>query len=216
MNDAGNTKYTEEPNFIEETPNSITVINIILDIETQSLQSLSEFESRYSDWFIQSGNTGNSTEEESKEDLLKWFVINFIRKNKNEGISEEHSILLLEEELKEGVGGREFDLNFPKKIWSDRSQIEKDYNKNVKENRTLSAQNEKRFKDLDINCLKLQKSFPTLLLKKLRFRFYCDKLSNNYAFSLFNIIDINKVENSENSIFKIITVTTANFFKIMD
>ncbi len=28
---------------------------------------------------------------------------------------EEHSILLLEEELKEGVGGREFDLNFPKK-----------------------------------------------------------------------------------------------------
>ncbi len=43
------------------------------------------------------------------------------------GISEEHSILLLEEELKEGVGGREFDLNFPKKIWSDRSQIEKDY-----------------------------------------------------------------------------------------
>ncbi len=48
-------KYTEEPNFIEETPNSITVINIILDIETQSLQSLSEFESRYSDWFIQSG-----------------------------------------------------------------------------------------------------------------------------------------------------------------
>ncbi len=133
VNDAGNTKYTEEPNFIEETPNSITVINIILDIETQSLQSLSEFESRYSDWFIQSGNTGNSTEEESKEDLLKWFVINFIRKNKNEGISEEHSILLLEEELKEGVGGREFDLNFPKKIWSDRSQIEKDYNKNVKE-----------------------------------------------------------------------------------
>ncbi len=55
------------------------------------------------DWFIQSGKPGNSTEEESKEDLLKWFVINFIRKNKNEGISEEHSILLLEEELKEGM-----------------------------------------------------------------------------------------------------------------
>ncbi len=52
VNDAGNTKYTEEPNFIEETPNSITVINIILDIETQSLQSLSEFESRYSDWLF--------------------------------------------------------------------------------------------------------------------------------------------------------------------
>ncbi len=119
MNDAGNTKYTEEPNFIEETPNSITVINIILDIETQSLQSLSEFESRYSDWFIQSGNTGNSTEEESKEDLLKWFVINFIRKNKNEGILKSiHSSS--RRRIKGGVGGREFDLNFPKKIWSDR------------------------------------------------------------------------------------------------
>ncbi len=61
-------------------------------------------------------------------------MINFIRKNKNEGISKSIQFFLLEEELKEGVGGREFDLNFPKKIWSDRSQIEKDYNKNVKEN----------------------------------------------------------------------------------
>ncbi len=72
----------KEPNFIEETPNSITVINIILDIETPIVYNhYQSFESRYSDWFIQSGNTGNSTEEESKEDLLKWFVINFIRKN---------------------------------------------------------------------------------------------------------------------------------------
>ncbi len=212
VNDAGNTKYTEEPNFIEETPNSITVINIILDIETQSLQSLSEFESRYSDWFIQSGNTGNSTEEESKEDLLKWFVINFIRKNKNEGISEEHSILLLEEELKEGVGGREFDLNFPKKIWSDRSQIEKDYNKNVKENRTLSAQNEKRFKDLD-KMPKASEEFSKFVVEKIKVSFTVTNYQTTML-SLFNIIDINKVENSENSIFKIITVTTANFFKI--
>ncbi len=90
--------------------------------------------------------------------------------------------------------------------------IEKDYNKMVKENRTLSAQNEKRFKDLD-KCLKLQKSFPNLLLKKLRFRLPVTNYQTTML-SLFNIIDINKVENSENSIFKIITVTTANFFKI--
>lgn len=211
VNDAG-TKYTEEPKFIEETPNAITVINIILDIETQSLQSLSEFESRYSDWFIQSGNTGNLTEEESKENLLKWFVIDFIRKNKNEGISEEHSILLLEEELKEGVGGREFDLNFPKKIWNDRSQIEKDYNKNVKENRTLSAQNEKRFKDLD-KMPKASEEFSKFVVEKIKVSFTVTNYETTML-SLFNIIDINKVEDSENSIFRIVTVTTANFFKI--
>ncbi len=78
--------------------------------------------------------------------------------------------------------------------------IEKDYNKNVKENRTLSAQNEKRFKDLD-KMPKASEEFSKFVVEKIKVSVYCDKLSNNYA-SLFNIIDINKVENSENSIFK--------------
>ncbi len=109
---------------------------------------------------------------------------------------------------------REFDLNFPKKIWSDRSQIEKDYNKNVKENRTLSAQNEKRFKDLD-KMPKASEEFSKFVVEKIKVSFTVTNYQTTML-SLFNIIDINKVENSENSIFKIITVTTANFFKLME
>ncbi len=76
----------------------------------------------------------------------------------------------------------------------------------------MSAQNEKRFKDLD-KMPKASEEFSKFVVEKIKVSFTVTNYQTTML-SLFNIIDINKVENSENSIFKIITVTTANFFKI--
>ncbi len=60
---------------------------------------------------------------------------------------------------------REFDLNFPKKIWSDRSQIEKDYNKNVRKIELCLLKMKKRFKDLD-KMPKASEEFSKFVVEK--------------------------------------------------
>ncbi len=73
--------------------------------------------------------------------------------------------------------------------------IEKDYNKNVKEIELCLPQNEKRFKDLD-KMPKASEEFSKFVVEKIKVSFTVTNYQTTML-SLFNIIDINKVENSE-------------------
>lgn len=205
-------KYTEEPNFIEHTPESIIVVNVISDLDNLKDSKLTTFESTYSDWFIQSGNIGNSSEEENKEDLLQWWIIKTIQSDKREGIQEQISILVLSDELKEGVGGRQFDLNLPQKVWSKRDRIKTEYNDLVAKNKALSALNEKRFRDLD-KIPKAKEEFTKFIIEKIKIAFIV-KGYQTTMLSLFNTIDMNRIDSDGNSVLRIAVVMTSNFFKI--
>ncbi len=74
----------------------------------------------------------------------------------------------------------------------------------------MSAQNEKRFKDLD-KMPKASEEFSKFVVEKIKVSFTVTHYQTTML-SLFNIIDINKVENSEIVYLKLITSNYSKFF----
>lgn len=196
--------FKTEPNFIEDAPPSITVVNVLTDLAENNVDTLTEFEARYSEWF---GQSDVFSEEENKEELLKWFIITFLQTNLK-SINLSLALLLLENELKEGVGGREFDLDLPEKTWRNKVRMEEEYNLQVKRNAATVLENDRRLKDLE-KVSKTKESFTSFVIEKIKIFFEVQNVQTT-TLTLFNTTDIE----NEMDKFKIAIVSAENFFKI--
>ncbi|CCV02483.1 Dynein-like beta chain [Armadillidium vulgare iridescent virus] len=214
--DNENTTTEGEPNFLKVE--SINVKNVIDDIKEsikkENLLSLSDFESRYENWFKQRETSNDS---DSKLDLLKWYVLYFLLHYKTArdfkkkfGVSDPEQFLELQ--FLTEVGGREFDVDLPKKK-KDTPAMLSVYKEEVQNNAARSEEEESQFERLE----KIKDSalvFTPFVVEKIKISFTALLKQKTSLLSLLNTASIEKVLKVGETELRVAVIAAKNFFKI--